>query len=97
MNVPEKYLGPISLEIMVDPVFIGGYTYEREKIEEHLEKSRECPMLSSEIPLGEGRSIHQYHDTQKVQHQHKKYQHQKQEMIHTAYWCIRKDGFRLAS
>ena len=35
---------------MVDPVFIGGKTYEREAIQEWLERSNLCPLTKKVLP-----------------------------------------------
>lgn len=41
----EKYLCPITGDVMVDPVIApDGYTYERSAITEWLKKSNESPM-----------------------------------------------------
>ena len=40
-SIPENYLCPITQEIMIDPVMaMDGHTYEREAIENHIEKTR---------------------------------------------------------
>ncbi len=44
-SVPNSFICPISLQIMLDPVFASdGYTYERTEIEKHLAKSKTSPM-----------------------------------------------------
>ena len=49
-GIPEEFLCPISLEIMADPVVAAdGFSYEREAIEEWLEKHTTSPKTNQEL------------------------------------------------
>ncbi len=39
-EIPDEFICPITLEVMTDPVFSEGHTYERSAIEEHLENAK---------------------------------------------------------
>eukprot|EP00667_Euglena_gracilis_P017175 EG_transcript_18051 len=50
--MPERYLCPITTEIMVDPVMdLHGHNFERSAIAEWLGRSEECPLSREPIQL----------------------------------------------
>eukprot|EP00668_Euglena_longa_P008620 GGOE01010383.1.p1 GENE.GGOE01010383.1~~GGOE01010383.1.p1 ORF type:complete len:604 (-),score=150.63 GGOE01010383.1:485-2254(-) len=52
-SMPERYLCPITTEIMVDPVMdYHGHNFERAAIVEWLERSANCPLSREDLQVG---------------------------------------------